>query len=148
MLKVERLLMLGFWVVLTLGMVSCSDDDHPEDLIGSWQGVDAQIVEKENGEVIWEDAYPCDNEFVVFNDDGTFISYMRNNGTLNLDSEGTWKCKDGKLFIYDEEGGDVADIKSLTSKTLVLDFSEKSMEEGVKYEYHEVYVYRKVKLEE
>jgi len=107
--------------VLSVGFISCSDDDDDADystsIVGSWQLSHSKGWDIYNGNKdTWDDAE--DDTFWVFNSDGTGYNYYSyETGKFYFD----WSIKNDVLTVY-EEGGDTDKytIKQLTSDKLVV----------------------------
>ena len=143
---------LMFWCLLSvmaLGFGGCSEDDEgvgsASMLVGLWETVSYYELEKEDGEIVYEETYMESDGRVEFKSDGTFLAYWKGRNGWELDNEGEWEYKSGKIYTkgYEEDGGDLMDIatvEELSSSTLVVSFSEK--DEG--YEYYVEETYRRV----
>lgn len=135
--------------VITLGFAACSDDDGPgssADLVGLWQSVSSTGWYKEDGKIVeqWEDEEEDDYR-IRFNEDGTVEDFERYNGKWNGRYVGTWKYKDGKVYVYDDdEEVEVYTVKELTSSRLVWEYHDKSTDSKDSWEEYDIEVYRKI----
>lgn len=143
---------LIYWCLLSvmaLGFGGCSDDDEGllGDIVGTWVCVSENGWIKEDGEIIdeWEYEYDYDyGIYCIFYEDGRFEN-VDPSDDWEVCEEGTWKIKNGVLYLALDGESSVFPIVSLTSTELVLGIHEKEKEDGVTYEYYESCTYRKVK---
>lgn len=152
MKKKKYVWLLGvFLFIITVGFTACSDDDGPgssADLVGTWQGVSSTGWYKENGKIVeqWEDEEEDDYR-IRFDEDGTVENFEKNNGKWNGPyHNGTWKYKDGKIYIYydDDEEADIFTVRELTSSRMVWEYDDKSSDGGASWEECAAEVYRKI----
>ena len=70
-------------------------------------------------------------------------------GTIETEYGGTYSYKNGKLKVYDEEGGLEAfgDITTLTSTKMIMESTQSATAEGVKVKMVSKIVFRKVDVE-
>lgn len=136
-------------VIMSVNFAACGDDDddfNTADLIGLWEGVSSDSVEKENGQIVDTDTDDLSDVRMRFNSDGTLIGYEKVNGVwVEEDYVSTWTYKDGKLYAtsVDEENV-MGNIIEVNSERLVIGISETATEDGIKYEYQETSTYKKV----
>lgn len=124
---------------------SCSDDEEgsTKDLIGKWQSVSEEGWEKENGKIYDEWSYDYDRCVYEFTADGDFLIYFYSGGRWVLDQEGEYKYKNGKIIGYFDGETESAEVKTLTSNTLVLAKRETEKYEGDTYEYYDELTFKK-----
>lgn len=151
MKKIKSVWLTGMLMLLSLGLVSCSDDDNggigsTSDLIGTWEQVseiyqlteDGKIIESESG----SKEYNGDSYRLTFREDGTVRGeeYDDDYGEYYFDGESRWSYEDGKLTL----DGVTMTVKKLTSSKLVLEDTEKFTEDGVVIECYYLAEYRKI----
>jgi len=120
----KTLRLFGYLVmvtVLSVGFVSCSDDDDDADystsIVGSWQLSHSKGWEIYNGDrETWDDAE--DDEFWVFNSDGTGYGYEV--GYEKDKYYFDWSIKGDVMTFQGEMDMDKCIIKQLTSDKLVV----------------------------
>lgn len=130
-------------LLLVVVLPSCAGDGDfgNDDIVGRWQpveeeGYDEYMGEREEYSYTYSND-PEDYEIIMeFTSDGKVYEYDAVDN--EIDDEGTYEIKDGKLFItsYDYEGEkeiESSNIVSLTSSRLVIENREK-------YEYGEYYL--------
>lgn len=125
---------------------SCSDEDDKgdsKDLIGKWQSVSESGWEKENGEIYDEWSYDYEHCVYEFTADGDFLIYYYSGGNWVLDQEGEYKYKNGKIIGYFDGDAESAEVKTLTSNTLVIAKRETEKYEGDTYEYYDELTFKK-----
>lgn len=150
MLKICNRLYMVFLLSLTMvGLASCSDDDEggsTSDLVGTWQSVRWEEYEKVDGKIVYEDSRNDDSSKMTFHADGTYDLYEYTGKQWESSESGVWKYKGGKLYLssdgYDYD--DDANVASLSSTQLVLDFLEIYTEDGEKHEWYYKEVYKKI----
>lgn len=136
-------------VIMSVNFAACGDDDDDfdtADLIGLWEGVSSDSVEKENGQIVDTDTDDLSDVRMRFNSDGTLVGYEKVNGVwIEEDYVSTWIYKDGKLYATSEDAENViGNIIELNSERLVIGGSYSETEDGIKYEYQETSTYKKV----
>lgn len=135
-------------VIMSVNFAACGDDDDFDtaDLIGLWEGVSSDSVEKENGQIVDTDTDDLSDVRMRFNSDGTLVGYEKVNGVwIEEDYVSTWIYKDGKLYATSEDAENViGNIIELNSERLVIGGSYSETEDGIKYEYQETSTYKKV----
>lgn len=137
-------------IVMSVNFAACGDDDddvNTADLIGLWEGVSSDSVEKENGQIVDTDTEDLSDLRMRFNSDGTLVGYEKVNGVwIEEDYVATWTYKDGKLYGTSEDAENViGNVIEVNSERLVIGISETATEDGIKYEYQETSTYKKVK---
>ncbi|MBD3592301.1 lipocalin family protein [Bacteroides sp. GM023] len=136
-------------VIMSVNFAACGDDDDDfdtADLIGLWEGVSSDSVEKENGQIVDTDTEDLSDVRMRFNSDGTLVGYEKVNGVwVEEDYVATWTYKDGKLYATSEDAENViGNVIEVNSERLVIGISETATEDGIKYEYQETSTYKKV----
>lgn len=136
-------------VIMSVNFAACGDDDddfNTADLIGLWEGVSSDSVEKENGQIVDTDTDDLSDVRMRFNSDGTLVGYEKVNGVwIEEDYVSTWIYKDGKLYATSEDAENViGNVIELNSERLVIGGSYSETEDGIKYEYQETSTYKKV----
>jgi len=137
-------------VIMSVNFAACGDDDddvNTADLVGLWEGVSSDYVEKANGEVVYTDTDDLSDVRMKFNSDGTLVGYEKVNGVwIEEDYVATWTYKDGKLYATSEDAENViGNVIEVNSERLVIGIHETETEDGVKYEYQDTSTYKKVK---
>jgi len=132
-------------VIMSVNFTACGDDDdfNTDDLVGLWEGESSYILEKEDGEVVYDDSEELSQRFKL-NSDGTAISYYKSGSSWMVEGEGTWSYKDGKLYTQVDGEEDYVTILELNPQKLVVEMYDSETEDGVKYEYYEKDTYKKV----
>lgn len=136
-------------IVMSVNFAACGDDDDDfdtADLIGLWEGVSSDSVEKENGQIVDTDTEDLSDVRMRFNSDGTLVGYEKVNGVWIEEAYvATWAYKDGKLYATSEDAENViGNVIEVNSERLVIGISETATEDGIKYEYQETSTYKKV----
>lgn len=144
----KKLMFLCLLSVMALGFSGCSDDDDSvgasSDIVGTWVCVSGEGWIKEDGEIIeeWEDEGD-EWMYTVFYEDGS-VEIVDVSDNWEVCEEGTWKLKNGSLYLTLDGENSVYPIVSLTSTEMIVGIHEKEKEDGVTYEYYESAIYRKV----
>ena len=135
--------LFGVMLLTATVFTSCSDDEvgNAKDLIGQWQGVSEEGWEKVNGKVVddWSNDY--DDVMYVFTEDGKLSLYEYSSGRWRLEEQVEYRYKNGKISISGSD--EVADVKKLTSNTLILVFRFEENYEGDRYEGYDEYTFRR-----
>ncbi len=125
-------LLTVFLPVVALSSCGFSDDDevepptYPIELLGSWQGVDAEIsTDGDKGDAGLDYTESLENIRVIINPNGTFVTYEENiTGEWREKNRSFWKYKDKILYVFDNKANIVEyevvklDYYNLTIKSL------------------------------
>lgn len=135
--------LFGVMLLTATVFTSCSDDEvgNAKDLIGKWQSVSGEGWEKVNGKIVDESSGSYDDMLYMFTEDGEISMYEYYSGRWNLEERGEYVFKNGKIIINNGEGG--ADVKKLTSNTLILAVHLEEVYEGDRYESYSEMTFRK-----
>ena len=135
--------LFGVMLLTATVFTSCSEDEvgSAKDLIGQWQSVSGESWEKVNGKIVEESSGSYDDMLYVFTEDGEISMYEYYSGRWNLEDRGEYVYKNGKIIINNGEGG--ADVKKLTSNTLILAVHLEEEYEGDRYEGYSEMTFRK-----
>lgn len=151
MKRFDYLWLIGILMLVPLGFSSCSDSDDDENtgsastLVGTWESVSYTYQWKEDGEVVDEGTEEDSSIRIRFHEDETCEIAEYYNGKWNWENPGTWKYKNGKITVTDEDGeSDTATVKTLTASKLVVEYHEKYTEDGILYEDYDLTEYRKI----
>ena len=104
-------LLTVFLPVVALSSCGFSDDDevepptYPIELLGSWQGVDAEIsTDGDKGDAGLDYTESLENIRVIINPNGTFVTYEENiTGEWREKNRSFWKYKDKILYVFDNK---------------------------------------------
>lgn len=151
MKKFKNYFLLGLLTIcMGFAFTACGDDDDDADtsnLVGTWVQSEFYGVEKEDGEIVYEDNTPITNMRVEFASNGTIKLYDNYSGSWTVDDSGKWWMKGNSIVVRwegDDEDEYFGNILTLTATTLTVESSENYNEDGVYYEYYEKATYTKV----
>lgn len=126
-------LFLATTLLLSVGLVSCDDDDSSTDIVGKWSLVREVGYYKDFEEPRWDEEW--DNTYDI----GKEIIEFQKNGTFTMKSEGDkdtyyakWKQNDDNITITwpadedNDEHIEKAQISSLTATELIVEFHNKN----------------------
>ena len=129
MKTIRTILWMMALMLVPMSFVACSDDDDEDEsssgssseLVGTWVSYFYAEEEYVNGtRVSIEDSYDEDL-MVVFNEDGTGISYEYYSNSWHAGESFTWWLSGDYLYSqYDDDETEVATVTKLTSTTLQL----------------------------
>ena len=140
MKELKYLSLFLFAVVLSLGFVSCGDDDDDvskSELVGKWECIKNVGYERYESHPDWNDEWDNNGEGVTIklNEDGTY-SFMGESGT--------WKLDGKKLMLTTEGETQTATILEMSSSKIVLEASESGTDEDGKYEFYSKMTFKKI----
>lgn len=115
-MKIFKLLSVLLFITLSVGFVSCSNDDDDPTIVGKWEVVKHEYNKFVNGTSVDEVDMGDGTEFWNFNADGTGIA----NGTTSY----SWTLEGTKLTIKymdeNKEKTQTMEVQKLTNAELVL----------------------------
>ena len=142
--------LFGVMLLTATVFTSCSEEDeggNAKNLIGKWQSVYNEGWEKINGEIDYEWSENYDGLLYVFTEDGEISSYEYYSGKWNLEEQGEYIYKNGKIIIKGYEDGEyfenVCDVIKLESSTLIISVYENETYDGDVYEDYDVLTMRR-----
>jgi hypothetical protein len=141
---------------LAFAFVSCSSDDEEVSttnlLIGSWQTTIQYGYNMAYGQILGEWTYTEDDDMFIlplykFNEDGTGTSGFVDDETEDeyIDNSFIWSISSDSLVLFKTEDWEwTSTIKKLDNSTLILEYHEELIEDGITYDCYRLSTFRRV----